>query len=103
MIHTIRLRGGWISTSDGCRVIHARNFGRPRTLDANERVWLVCENVAGPSEIRVNGERVGRTSEVEPFAADITDHLQPRNRVELTIGSNEVLGEVALEIRSSFG
>jgi len=101
MIHTIRLRGGWASTSDGGQTIHARNFGRPRTLDADERVWLVCKHVPGSSEIRVNGVWIGSTSGAESFAADITAHLQPRNRVELTIGSSEPLGEIALEIRAS--
>src|SRR4051794_5557416 len=101
MIHTIRLRGGWSSTSDGGRFIHARNFGRPKTLDADERVWLVCDRVPGPAEVRVNGERIGGTSGAESFAADITVHLQPRNRVELILESSAPLGEVVLEIRAS--
>jgi hypothetical protein len=101
MIHAIRLRGGWTSTSESGQVTHTRNFGRPRTLDANERVWLICERVQGPSEIRLNGERIGGTTGAESFAADITDHLQARNRLELAVESSKPLGEVALEIRSS--
>src|SRR5690348_4821547 len=98
MIHTIRLRGGWTSTSDSGQTIHARNFGRPRTLDANERVWLVCERLPGPSAIRVNGVRIGSTSGAQSFAVDITDQLQLRNMVELAVDSSEPLGQVALEI-----
>jgi hypothetical protein len=79
---------------------HARKFGRPRTLDANERLWLVCEHVPGIAEIRVNGTPVGTQDASGPFAADITAHLLPRNEILFVVASDAPLGAVSLEIRS---
>ena len=95
-MHSIRLGPPWQIT--GTR--HARKFGRPRSLDAHEQVWLVCEHVPGPSEVRVNGNVVGTSDAPGPFAADITSHLQPRNEVVFAVASDGALGSVALEIRS---
>lgn len=97
--HIIRLRGGWTSTPAGATVRHIRAFGRPRTLDCGERVWLVCSWLPGPAEVFVNGASVGRGETAGPFAADITDHLWPRNSVEFAVGGTDPLGEVTLEIR----
>ena len=99
MTHTIRLRGCWETISDRARTTHSRKFGRPRTLDAGERVWLVCTEVPGVGEVTVNGELVGRTREAGRFAADITGKLRERNVVELTVESAAPIGEVTLEIR----
>jgi hypothetical protein len=101
--HTIRLRDPWVRTSDGTHTTHSRNFGRPRTLDEGERVWLVCSHVPGPAEIALNGRPVATLTGAGPLAFDITDQLEVRNRVELAVASEELLGEVALEIRSNRG
>lgn len=99
-MHTIRLGPPWqTNTTDG-GTRHARKFGRPRTLDANERLWLVCEHVAGVAEVRVNGEPVGSPDVAGPFAADITAHLLPRNEITFTVASDAPLGAVALEVRT---
>ncbi|AWM41083.1 hypothetical protein [Gemmata obscuriglobus] len=78
---------------------HSRKFGRPRTLDPNERVWLVCEHVPGSGEVTVNGVLVGTLATAGSFAADITARLAPRNEVALVVASEAPLGAVALEIR----
>ena len=40
--HRIRLAGFWVAspTADG-RVEHVRSFGKPRTVEASETVWVV--------------------------------------------------------------
>ncbi|HJZ59803.1 MAG TPA: hypothetical protein VKE74_32980 [Gemmataceae bacterium] len=98
MSHRIRLGPPWQVTTDTGRARHARKFGRPRTLDANERVWLVCESIPDPVEVFVNGEKVG-TATGGPFAADITHLLDVRNEVVIETASADPLRDVALEIR----
>ena len=98
-MHTIRLRGFWDTAVTGSHTTHSRKFGRPRTLDANERVWLVCTEVPGACVVAVNGELVVRTGKAGPLAADITEKLRGRNVVELTVESATSIGEVAIEIR----
>jgi hypothetical protein len=97
--HQIRLRGAWEITSVGPRTHHARKFGRPRTLDAHERVWLVCESVPGAVDVSVNGQTVGTLAEAGPFAADITRQLRERNVVLFAVSSDQPLGELRIEIR----
>lgn len=96
-MHTIRLGPPWTVTTTETGTRHARKFGRPRTLDADERLWLVCDHVPGPAEVHLNGAIVG-TIEGGPFATDITAHLLPRNEVVFTV-SGVALGAVALEVR----
>ena len=95
-IHRIRLGPPWEVTPlpDG-RVRHLRRFGRPRTLDANERLKLVCERVVTAS---VNGVELGTASEF-----DLTPLLQPRNEVVIEMAADEPLGEVALEVWGDAG
>ncbi|MDY3553883.1 hypothetical protein R5W24_002997 [Gemmata sp. JC717] len=78
---------------------HARKFGRPRTLDPNERVWLVCDHIPGSAEVAVNGARVGTLATAGSFAADVTSLLAPRNEVALVVTSDVAIGAVKLEIR----
>src|SRR5438552_19066332 len=99
MTHRIRLGPPWQLASEGRRTSHARNFGRPRALDAAERLWLVCERVPGAAEVSVNGAVVGRLPGAGPFAADITELLHPRNAVTFAVASHDPLGEVRLEVR----
>lgn len=79
---------------------HRRNFGRPRTLDPGERLWLVCAHVPGPGEVTLNGGKLDTFAAAGPFSADITDRLLPRNLVAFAVASGEPLGEVAVEVRS---
>jgi hypothetical protein len=99
-LHSIRLGPPWQTTATEAGTRHARKFGRPRTLDANERMWIACEHVPGAVEVRVNGSAVGTSDASGPFAADITSHLQPRNEVVFAVASDGPLGPVVLEVRS---
>jgi hypothetical protein len=100
MSHIIRLRGAWESIPHEDGVNHIRSFGRPRTLDAYEQVWLVCLCVPGYFEVSLNGQALGGKHESGSFAADISDLLQARNTVCFVVTSSEPLGEVSIEIRS---
>ena len=97
--HRIRLGPPWETAADAGRTRYARKFGRPRTLDPDERVWLVCGSLPGPAEVLVNGERVGASEAAGPFAADITHLLNPRNEVAIVTASADPPADVALEIR----
>jgi hypothetical protein len=96
--HKIRLGPPWEVTRDATHTRHARNFGRPRTLEPGERVWLVCDSLPGAAEVTVNGVVVGLPA-AGAFAADITDHLRPRNVVVFAVAGGDPLGGIALEIR----
>jgi hypothetical protein len=99
-MHTIRLGPPWQVTATESGTRHARKFGRPRTLDTNEQLWLVCEHIPGAAEIRVNETVVGAIETPGPFAAEITSLLQPRNEVVLITTSDSALGAIVLEIRA---
>jgi hypothetical protein len=89
--HRIRLGPPWV-TSDGGAVF-TRRFGRPRTLDPHERVWLVCP--FAPESVAVNGQPVAAE-------ADITALIQPRNEVVVRITAGTTFpGEVVVEIRAA--
>jgi hypothetical protein len=100
MPHIIRLRGAWECTSSAGITSHSRNFGRPRTLEANERVWLICRSVPGPADVFLNAEKVGENRETGSLAIDITQRLQPRNTIRFEVAADEPLGEVVIEIRT---
>lgn len=99
LTHSIRLGPPWqiTTTAEGTR--YTRKFGRPRTLDANERLWLVCECVPGKAEVHVNGAVVGTVDSAGPFAADMTPLLQQRNEAAFVVDSDAPLGLVVLEVR----
>ncbi|MCI0705753.1 MAG: hypothetical protein L0241_32225 [Planctomycetia bacterium] len=97
--HRINLGPPWEVTPVAGGVKHARKFGWPRTLDANERLWLVCEQVPGAAEVSLNDSPLGKISAAGPFAAEITVLLQPRNEVVFSVTSDEPLGAVSLEVR----
>jgi hypothetical protein len=89
--HRIRLGHPWVASADG--LSFSRRFGRPRTLDPTERVWLVCG--FEPEAVTENGEAVAAT-------ADVTALIQPRNEIVLRIAADAKFpGEVALEIRAT--
>lgn len=100
-MHTIRLRGAWETTHAAGITTHARKFGRPRTLDADERLWLVCSHVPGPADVLLNGNTVDTLAAAGPFALDVTDRLLPRNAVAFVVASPEPVGEVSLEVRAA--
>jgi len=100
-MHTIRLGPPWQTDATDAGTRHARKFGRPRILDANERLWLVCAHIPGPAAVSVNGTQVGGSDEGGPFAADITSLLLPRNEIAFAVPAGTALGAVALEVRSA--
>jgi len=75
---------------------HVRRFGRPRMLDADEQVWLVCGALPAGSNISVNGITVGLSAAVE-----ITSLLKPRNELAINLPAAAALGDIALEIRDT--
>jgi hypothetical protein len=101
MPHVIRLRGAWEVTSAVGLTIHTRNFGKPRTLESQERVWLVCQDVPGPAEVFLNGHKVAESGEAGSIAVGITEHLQPRNNLRFEVAARARLGEVSIEIRDA--
>jgi hypothetical protein len=99
--HRIRLRGAWEAAPlGGGRVRHARRFGRPRTQDARETVWLVCESVPGAAVVSLNGARIGEAAAGQGFALDVTGRLDARNEIMIDVLSDAALGEVVIEIRA---
>ncbi|HUR53540.1 MAG TPA: hypothetical protein VMZ71_05395 [Gemmataceae bacterium] len=88
--HRIRLGPPWVASADGTRF--TRRFGRPRTLDPGESVWLVCAFEL--DAVTVNGTAVAAVSDLTPL-------LQPRNEIVVQLAAGGIFpGEVALEIRS---
>lgn len=102
-VHTIRLRGAWVAVGEGNRTVHTRHFGWPRTLDPDEHLWLVCDDLPGPAEVRLNDQVVASTFARGPFRLDITRHGQPRNTVGFSVTSTESVGEVTLEVHRVLG
>ncbi|HEX4592047.1 MAG TPA: hypothetical protein VH120_19085, partial [Gemmataceae bacterium] len=124
--HRIRLRGPWeaepldppgetrrvtmpaslaeCGLGDYRRVRFRRRFGRPRQIDAHERVWLVGEGIVGRGSVKLNGFNIG---EIGPgtFEFLVPEELAERNEltIELTADSPDdgLRGDVALEIRCS--
>jgi hypothetical protein len=101
LVHTIRLRSGWQVQPLGEGKLHTRHFGKPRTLDSNESVWLVFTHLPVGSLVRLNAILLHTHAAAGALALEITPHLGFRNAVELTCPSDEAPGEVALEIRVS--
>ena len=95
-MHRIRLGPPWeVAPHGDGRTRHARRFGRPRTHDTAECVWIVAELPDG-SEVSLNGD----TLEAEAkFAADVTDRLLPRNELVIVVPNDAAPAGVALEIR----
>jgi len=86
------------------RVRFRRHFGYPGRIDENERVWLTFAGVDGTSEIRLNGQFLGRPeSDQQSFEYDVTSLLQNRNDLIVDIDgeahTDGLYGEVAMEIR----
>jgi hypothetical protein len=102
MTHTIRLRGFWTAAEVGPGVVrHARRFGRPRTLDPGEAVWLVGDAAPGDGTVSLNGKVVGDLVAGRPFAVKVTGALGVRNEVWLEVRGGGAVEEVVMEIRST--
>lgn len=99
--HQIRLGPPWVVAPANAGARHARKFGAPRTLDATERLWLVCALVPGAHSVVLNGIGIGTSEVAGPFATDITDQVRPRNEIVFEVSDSGALGPVVLEIRSA--
>jgi len=103
-MHTIRLSGGWAVTAPAAGVTrHVRRFGRPRTLDPNETVWLTVRDAPGSGTVAVNGRPVGDVADPQtPFTTEIRSFLHDRNELVLDLRStsDRPPGDVSLEIRA---
>jgi hypothetical protein len=124
--HRIRLRGPWEAEPldppaasrrvtmparfsecglGECRAVRfRRRFGRPRQIDAEERVWLIGEGLTGSGDFCLNGERLGsHAAAAGPFAFPITNLLAERNELSIYVAADGpdggLWGDVALEIR----
>lgn len=95
--HRIPLRGFWDATplADG-RTRYVRRFGRPRSTDDRETIWLVCDDLSGPATVSLNGTVIG---EGDAIAADVTGRLAERNEVAVEVGGGAPDG-MAVEIRT---
>src|SRR4051794_32605834 len=101
MSHRIRLGPPWEVTSADGRTRHARKFGQPRTLDPNERVWLVCATISAPAQVFLNSLPIGTVTEPgTSFSADVTELLRPRNEVVFELAWDDTVEDVALVILS---
>jgi len=93
MSHRIRLGPPWeLETPEGGRERHLRRFGRPRTLDATERVILTADLPEG-SEVFLNGEPI-------ELGTDLAARLLPRNELAIATPAGTVPANVALEIHA---
>lgn len=81
-----------------------RKFGRPRRLDAWERVWLIGEGVEGEAEFWINGQLIGRTEE-GAFSFPVTEAIDLRNELMAEVAVHDptggLWGEICLEVRCS--
>lgn len=84
--HVIHLRGHWrhIRRSNGS-CCWERMFGRPMHLDAQERVWLVANNLPPGAHVQINEHEAGRTDYDGSWVMDITALLQLRNRLRIIL------------------
>jgi hypothetical protein len=101
-IHRIRLQGAWrIERAEDGSAVFERSFGSPRTLDAGETVWLVCDRVPGNGKVLVNGEVIGEAIAGSAFEGEVTGVMRTRNsvRFELVGVADGESGEVGLEFR----
>lgn len=97
------LDAGWAGFSG--RAVYVRKFGSPRQLDPGEEVWLVLRGVTGSGRISINQHELARFEQSdEPKEFEITNRLQGRNELQITLSSDSdeggIWGEVLLEFRS---
>src|SRR5207247_2791050 len=69
---------------DGCRgrVRWRRNFHRPRSLEPNERLWLVFDGVDYFATLGLNGTPLGQhEGYFDSFEFDVTSLVEERNEL----------------------
>ena len=93
------------TTLDGFRgrVRWRRNFHSPRSLEPDERLWIVFEGVDYFADVALNGTPLGRhEGYFEPFEYEVTSLVGPRNElvVDVDCPAEAVPGEQRL-IRGS--
>lgn len=93
--HVIRLRDPWdcqplargeLSAEAAPGVRCTRRFNAPSNLDAEERVWLLCDAVEHRARFTLNGHSLGMVE--GPCAQpriDLTDALLPHNVLEIEV------------------
>lgn len=90
----MELPGHWGAAvgEDFCgRVRFLRRFAQPTQLDPHERVWVVCEGVDAYGSMALNGDELGPIAGYAvPASFEITDLLDPRNELYLTVELPEV-------------
>jgi hypothetical protein len=100
---TQQLPAAWDAVLPGFRgtVRYTRRFGKPTNLEAQERVWLVAQDIAGSAAMLLNGEKLPDTQ------ADVTDSLRERNLLQIDVTQMDpaqaagLSGEIRLEIRAT--
>lgn len=103
------------------RVRYTRAFNCPTNLDAEERVWLVCDGVDAAAEFSLNGTPIFTLAGPnQPGSCDVTARLCPHNLLSVEVSllppgharhvpraegragrGGGITGEVRLEIRRS--
>ncbi|MGD9724079.1 MAG: hypothetical protein AB7O59_22690 [Pirellulales bacterium] len=93
--HLIRLRAPWECRvvprdergADDPPAVHCtRHFNAPTNLDADERVWLVCDAVDFQARFALNGHRLGTIEGHCPQPRlDLTEKLRPHNVLAIEI------------------
>ena len=85
--HVIRLRFPWSVESLGNGLQRfSRHFNGPSGLTNGDRVELVLARVPSPIDVELNGSPLGELDpegQIVRFA--VTDLLEPRNRVDITM------------------
>lgn len=93
--------GGWENFTG--HVVFHRRFGLPSNLDADERVWLFLEQVAGSARVWLNLDLLGNIEGSARF--DITTQLAVRNDLRVELDARDdlcgIVGEVVLDIEGS--
>jgi hypothetical protein len=94
-VHVIKLRDHWQAVVDETHTRVSRNFGAPRRT--NEHVLLVA-TVSHAGAVKVNEHET--TIAAGRMTLDITEALQPRNRVTFTLPAAGAVSEVAIEMHA---
>lgn len=103
-IHRVTLpaRFGECGLGECRRVLFRRRFGRPRSLDEHERIWLIGERVSGRAIIRLNGRLIGEIDNAA-FQFPVTEVIGERNELAFELAGSGpdtgLWGDIALEIR----
>lgn len=108
-VHRIRLRQPWESQATPRGTRWQRRFNRPTGIGPTQRVWILVQGVEAIGTAALNGKAIGTLSghTDTPTVFDVTDLLEPHNRLELELeatgplgpGLDSLPGQVWIEIR----